>query len=70
MILIEMFRGAMGLSTQIFAKFFTPNGADTHKKNFEFLLLRTLGGHINFFLVKVRILVITIFRKLKKFFEI
>ena len=33
MISIEMLRGTMGLSTQIFAKFFTPNGAgETDKR--------------------------------------
>ena len=32
MILIEMFRGTMGLSTRTFAKFFAPKGGGTDKR--------------------------------------
>ena len=48
MILIEMFRGTMGLSTRIFINPKGGGGAQT-KENFEFLQLRTLGGYIKFF---------------------
>ena len=43
MILIEMFRGTMSLSTRIFTKFFAPKGGGKQtKENFELLQLQIL----------------------------
>ena len=66
MILIEMCRGTMGLSTRIFAKFFTPKGGDTDKRQLRIAAAANPRGAHNIFLVKVRILVTIIFRKLFK----
>ena len=69
MILIEMFEEIMG--HEFLQNFLPqrPRGGETQtKENFELLQLRTLGRYIQIFLAKVRVLVMTIFRKLKKIF--
>ena len=60
---IKMFRGTIGLSTQIFTKFITLKGRDTDKRKLRIAAAADPKGYINFFLVKVHILIVIIFRK-------
>ena len=62
MIPIEMFRGTMGISTQIFTKFFTPRGGgDTDKRKLRIAAAADPREVHKNFLAKVRILVTIIF---------